>query len=258
MRVAGIQIDIALGQPEVNREKVAAMIRTAAAKGAGIVVLPEMWNTGYALERLEHISDTAGEPSKALLGTLAKELGIDIIGGSVASQENGKFYNHSLVINRRGQLVHTYEKVHLFRLMDEEKYLQPGKEAKPFSLAGARWGLIICYDLRFPELSRKLAVAGAEVLVVPAQWPKTRLYHWRSLLVARAIENQQYVVAVNRVGFDDKNEFAGHSMVVDPLGEVLYEAGEKEVVFMVDMDMDKVAAVRRSMPVFADRSPECY
>ncbi|WP_366924690.1 carbon-nitrogen family hydrolase [Metallumcola ferriviriculae] len=258
MKVTVIQMDVALGNPEINRKRVSELIGSAVSGRGQVVVLPEMWNTGYALDKLDVIADRSGEPSTGLLQSLAREHKVDIIGGSVSSNENSKFFNRALVVNSQGELVHTYNKIHLFRLMKEEQYLHPGNRNKPFDLAGVKWGLIICYDLRFPELTRKLAVDGAEILAVPAEWPKVRLHHWRSLLIARAIENQQYVVAVNRVGSDGKNVFGGHSMVVDPLGEVLYEAGEQEEVFTVDIDIGKVAEVRQAIPVFSDRCPDCY
>lgn len=258
MKVAGIQMDVALGRPAVNRERVAEKIREAASRGAEVVILPEMWNTGYALTRLEEISDVDAEPSSSFLSGLAKELAVNIIAGSISSKRGDNFYNHAFVVNKHGEIIHTYDKIHLFRLMDEEKYLRRGNKAETFALAGVTWGLIICYDLRFPELARKLALEGAAVLVVSAQWPKVRLHHWRSLLVARAIENQQYVVAVNRVGKDDKNVFAGHSLVIDPLGEILYEAGEDEEIFICDLSARKVQEVRHTIPVFQDRIPDCY
>lgn len=258
MKIAVIQMDIALGLPKINRQRVEQRVRNAAAQGARVVILPEMWNTGYSLQQLSSTADDSGQPSLRLLQSLASELKVHIIGGSVASRQEEGFFNHAMVVNDQGRLICQYDKVHLFRLMDEHKYIQPGRSVEPFVMGDVNWGLIICYDLRFPELARKLAVAGAEVLVVPAQWPKARLHHWRSLLIARAIENQQYVLGINRVGSDAKNQFGGHSMVIDPLGEIIAEAGEEEEIIFVSLDFEQVKQVRQSIPVFQDRNPQCY
>ncbi len=258
MKIGAIQIDIALGKPEENRQRVEVKVMEAAKKGAEVIILPEMWNTGYALTKLDNISDVDGQPTTGFLSDLAGRLNVDIIGGSISNKVGDRFYNHAMVINNHGSLVYIYDKIHLIKLMNEHRFITGGSRADVFSLRDTTWGLIICYDLRFPELSRKLALKGAEILVVPAEWPKVRLHHWRSLLIARAIENQQYVIAVNRVGQDDQNIFAGHSMVIDPLGDILYEAGEEEETIIMDINVEKVAEVRDFIPVFKDRHPDCY
>lgn len=258
MKIGAIQIDIALGKPEENRQLVEVKVTEAAKKGAEVIILPEMWNTGYALTELENVSDIDAQPTTGFLSDLAGRLNVDIIGGSISNKVGGRFFNHAMVINNHGNLIYTYDKIHLIRLMDEHRYITGGSRADVFSLRDATWGLIICYDLRFPELARKLALKGAEILVVPAEWPKVRLHHWRSLLIARAIENQQYVIAVNSVGKDDQNIFGGHSMVIDPLGHILYEAGEDEEIILMDIDIEKVAEVRDIIPVFKDRHPDYY
>jgi predicted amidohydrolase len=143
--------------------------------------------------------------------------------------------------------------------MEEEKFLRPGSEGPVmFPVGDYRAGVIICYDVRFPEMVRSLALAGVELLFVPAEWPHPRLHHWRTLNQARAIENQMAVAAINRVGSDPNNRFCGHSMVIDPWGNVLTEAGEEETFLTTDLDMAEVGRVRKKIPVFEDRVPDRY
>jgi predicted amidohydrolase len=142
--------------------------------------------------------------------------------------------------------------------MDEEKYLTPGEEPVIVDLPWGRSGLAICYDLRFPELMRGYALGGVRLILIPAEWPHPRRAHWRTLLRARAIENQCFVVACNRVGTTGSTTFFGSSAVIDPWGETLVEAGEVETLLTVTIDTDLVEAVRRKIPVFADRRPELY
>ncbi|SEN36187.1 carbon-nitrogen family hydrolase [Lihuaxuella thermophila] len=257
MRISLIQMDVDFGHPERNQQRVKEWVhRAALEERADVVVLPELWNTAYDLKRLEEIAD-AGDLRK-WLGQLANEFGIYFIAGSIANKKDSGIYNTTFVFQPDGTEIASYSKVHLFRLMDEEKYLQPGEKKSLFSIHGHLAGSIICYDLRFPEYIRSLALEGAALLFVPAQWPVPRLNHWRVLNQARAIENQMYVVAVNRVGEGGGNQFFGHSMVIDPWGKILAEGGEKEEILTVEIDLDEVNRVRKTIPVFEDRRPELY
>lgn len=258
MKVALIQMDVVLGQPKVNLIKAEELIRKAAYENPDVILLPEMWNTGYDLERIFDIADHQGFPNALKIGKLAEELGINIIAGSVADRKGNKVYNTAYVFNRAGNKVVDYSKVHLFGLMNEGTFLERGDKRVIFELDGVTCGLIICYDLRFPELVRALALDGAQVIFVPAQWPNPRMHPWRILNQARAIENQLYLVAVNRMGLEGKTEFFGHSMVVNPLGEVLYEAGEEEEIKVVELDLAQIDIVRKKMTCFKDRVEEVY
>jgi predicted amidohydrolase len=142
--------------------------------------------------------------------------------------------------------------------MEEEHYLAAGETTPTFDLPWGRCALAICYDLRFPELFRKYALAGASIIFVPAEWPQARLEHWRTLLRARAIENQLFVVACNRVGESKGTEFCGHSAIYDPWGEPVVEGDRNEVLLTADIDLRLVEEVRRRIPVFADRRVELY
>lgn len=257
MKVGCIQLNVGFGKVEENYARAERFIREAAGKGAEIIVLPEMWNTSYALERLGELADVDGERTKAFLSSLAKELNVHIVGGSVAVKRGDKFYNTAYTFNRHGEQVGEYSKAHLFKLMDEHKYLEAGNEMNLFKLDDLEAAGVICYDIRFPEWLRSHALAGAKILFVPAQWPTARADHWRTLLQARAIENQCFVIAVNRTANKVEN-FNGQSMVIEPWGEVLWTGAEDEELAIIDVDFSKVDEVRGRIPVYADRRPELY
>lgn len=258
MKISLIQLDIAFGQPKENYAAAERSIRKAASGQPDCIILPEMWTTGYDLTRLEEISDPEGVHTKAFISGLAREYGINIVAGSVASRQAAGITNTMYIFNRSGELTGEYSKLHLFRLMDEHLYLQPGQSKGLFTLDGASCAGLICYDIRFPEWVRAHTSRGAEVLFVSAEWPLPRLSHWRALLISRAIENQCYVIACNRSGSDPANTFAGHSMIIDPWGDVVCEAEGSEEILTGDIDLQKVRDVRKQIPIFSDRRPDLY
>lgn len=257
MKIGCIQLNIGFGKVEENCERAEKFIREAASQGAEIIVLPEMWNTGYALEKLDELADVNGERTKGFLSSLAKELGVHIVGGSVSVKRDGQFYNTMYTFNNEGELAGEYSKAHLFRLMDEHLYLQAGSDMNRFALGDIEAAGVICYDIRFPEWLRSHALAGAKVLFVPAQWPTPRIDHWKTLLQARAIENQCFVIAVNRIARKAEN-FNGQSMIIQPWGEVLWTGAEDEELAIIDVDFSVVDEVRGRIPVYDDRRPELY
>lgn len=258
MRIALIQTNIEYGNPEKNMNHVEELIKKSISSNPDIIILPEMWNTSYALKKLNDIADREGKPCAMLVSKLAKENNVNIIAGSVADKNSDKMYNTSYVFNREGKNVAKYSKVHLFKLIHEEAYMTQGVERVCFDLDDIKCGIIICYDLRFPELTRKLVLDGAKILFIPAQWPKPKLDTWRTLIQARAIENQMFVVAVNRVGKEKKAEFFGHSMVVDPLGQIIAEGTEEEEVIIADINLQQVDDVRGYMTCLEDRVTQVY
>ncbi|MCF7935730.1 MAG: carbon-nitrogen family hydrolase [Synergistales bacterium] len=259
MRIAVIQMEIAAGSPEVNRKTVKEGLQSVQQRRPDVVVLPEMWNIGYALDRAEELADRGGREVEELVGPLAGELGATVVAGSVANKKDGGIYNTLHVFSADGRRIAEYDKAHLFRLMEEEKYLTPGEQLCTFRHDGCICGAAICYDLRFPELFRSLALLGSEIVFVPAVWPSQRVEAWRRLLIARAIEDQMFVVGCNRVGYEGETWFSGHSMVVDPLGTVIGEcADEIPETLVVDIDPEQVREVRETIPVFRDRRPELY
>ena len=258
MKISLIQLDIAFGKPEVNYTAAEVKIREAAAGGPDCIILPELWTTGYDLTRLGTIADPEGIKTKSLISDLAKQYNINIVAGSVTSSNTSGVTNSMYIFNRQGDLIGEYNKLHLFRLMDEHLHLQPGENKGLFTLEGTLCAGLICYDIRFPEWVRTHTVLGAEVLFISAEWPLVRLSHWRALLISRAIENQCYVVACNRAGNDPTNTFAGHSMIIDPWGEIVCEASEEEQILSGVIDLHKVQEVREQIPIFADRRPHLY
>lgn len=260
LNVALLQMDIAIGEPELNFAKLSDMLEQAVAaeKKPDVIVCPEMWNTGYALDRIRDIADRDGERTKATVSAFCRKHGVNVVAGSVASLSADGTHNTIYAFDREGNEIGEYSKIHLFRLMDEEKYLAPGDKAGELAVDGVPAGMMICYDIRFPELARKLALGGAKLLFVPAEWPHPRLHHWRTLLMARAIENQMFVVACNRVGTSGTTSFFGHSMVIDPWGEIIVEGDETERILTAELDLAVVDNVRSKIPVFADRRPELY
>ncbi|WP_339221982.1 carbon-nitrogen family hydrolase [Paenibacillus sp. FSL H8-0332] len=259
MKIALIQLDIAFGKPEVNYAAAERKIREAAAGSPDCIILPELWTTGYDLTRLGEIADSGGQTTGALMSGLARENGVNIVAGSIAvRQESGGITNSMYVFDRSGACTGEYSKLHLFKLMEEHLYLQPGAAKGLFTLDGISCAGLICYDIRFPEWVRVHMAAGAEILFISAEWPLPRLSHWRALLVSRAIENQCYVVACNRAGADPANTFAGHSMIIDPWGEIVSEASGSEEILSGELDLARVREVRGQIPVFADRRPELY
>ena len=215
-------------QPTENKKHVKEMLERALVASPDVIVLPEMWNTGYALDELDGLADKEGLESQEFLSQFAREHAVAILGGSVAIERDGKFYNTTYVYNKSGDLINIYSKVHLFGLMAEDQYMSAGAAESIFELDGVIAASVICYDIRFPEWVRTQMAQGAKVLFVVAQWPEPRVQQWEILLKARAVENQAFVVAVNRVGTGPDDVFSGHSMVIDPLGNVVLESKEHE------------------------------
>lgn len=261
VQIVLLQSNIQVGEPEINRKHMKELIQKAMEKNPNtdIIVLPEMWNTGYALTEIHDLADPYGKVEREWLKEYASRYKVNIVAGSISEIVDGKVYNSMYVFNKEGKEAARYAKMHLFRLMDEEKFLASGEEPVTFNLDD-NWtaGASICYDIRFPELGRTLALAGAKVLFVPAEWPHPRLHHWRTLLMARAIENQMYVVACNRVGVSKDTSFFGHSMIIDPWGEIVIEGGDQEEILTGTIDPALVDEVRERIPVFEDRRPNLY
>ena len=247
MKIALVQMDVVHGQPVENKKHVIEMLERALDHNPDVIVLPEMWNTGYALNELDGLADKDGLDSQELLSHFARKYAVAIIGGSVAIEKDGKFYNT------------TYSKAHLFGLMAEDQYMSAGSNESVFELDGVIAASVICYDIRFPEWVRTQMAQGAKVLFVVAQWPEPRVQQWEILLKARAVENQAFVVAVNRVGAGPNDIFSGHSMVIDPLGNVVLQTKENEEgVFTADINLEEVDKVRGQIPVFEDRRTDLY
>ena len=205
----------------------------------------------------QELANGLNEGLFAEVGTLAAQHKISIV-GSMLEKRGNDIANSAAFMSPGGRVMGVYRKMHLFRLMDEDRWLQAGASPLAMDLPWGRTGLAICYDLRFPELFRRYSTEGAKLIIIPAEWPLARIEHWRMLLQARAIENQCYIVAVNTCGEIGDTVFGGHSMIVDPWGKIVVEAGETPALLTADIDMDAVDEIRKRIPVFEDRRPELY
>lgn len=260
MRVAVVQFSVAAGDPDTNRRIVEERVAALAANPAkpDVVVLPELWSTGYALDRARELASPEGKAEASFLGGLAVKHTLAFAGGSVLARVGDTVRNRAQVIDASGRILASYDKVHLFRLMDEDKYLTAGNRRVAFVLNGVPCSSVICYDIRFCELVRATALDGAKVLFVSAEWPLARKEHWCALLRARAIENQFFVIACNRSGVTGTETFGGHSMIIAPDGSILAQADEHDAVLTADLDFAMLERVRAACPVYTDRVPEAY
>ncbi|MFD3436775.1 carbon-nitrogen family hydrolase [Streptomyces sp. NPDC058685] len=255
MRASLIQI-AADPDESVNsrRQRAASLVREQ--RGADLVVLPELWPVGaFAYQSFEDEAETPAGPTYEVMAEAARDAGVWLHAGSIVERDpDGTLYNTSLVISPAGELAGTYRKIHRFGFDKGEAVMMgAGADLATVVLPDLTIGLATCYDLRFPELFRGLVDAGAGLFVIPAGWPARRRGHWTLLARARAVENQAYVLACGTAGTHADVEQAGHSIVVDPWGEVLAEAGPDEEILTVDLDPAKVAATRDQFPVLKDR-----
>jgi len=261
MNVAISQMECALGQVAANLETMARDVRRAADAGCDVVVFPEMADTGYHMAAIhEHAGSWDGPGAYRELCGLAAEHGVTVVAG-LSDRREELIYNAAVVIDASGHLVADYRKIHLFSFepICEDQHIAAGAEPCTFELDGWRCGLMICYDLRFPELARTLALHGAQVLFVIAAWPIPRIAHWTLLTAARAVENQLYVVAVNRAGTDGGTTFGGAGRIFDPLGRPLVACPEAEPDFKTaTLDPATVTEVRNAMRTYDDRRPATY
>ena len=258
MKVCAMQLEIALGNREANFGKVRSLFASAMADKPDVIVMPELWDVGFYPDNVRELADVDGRQAKELLQDLARRHDVNIVGGSVAELRQGKVRNTNFVIDRQGQILHEYSKTHLFSPAGEHQHFAAGDLTGIYRLDGIIAASIICYDVRFPELTRKLALEGCQVLFVPAAWPHPRLEHWQILPRARAIENQMYVVAVNGVGTQGSLTFCGHSTIVGPWGDTVGTLGEEEGLLYGSLDLAVVDDIRRRINVFHDRRPELY
>jgi predicted amidohydrolase len=250
LRVAAIQMEVVSGEPRKNMVRAEAMLNEAARQGAQAALLPELWTTGYALEHFEELARECQEQTLHFLQDAARRLNMAIVGGSFPTIGPDGVYSTCHMIGQDGELLAKYSKEHLFPLLNEPTFLRPGTPGAVTNTSLGKWSTLICFDIRFPESARQLAYKGTRVLWVPAEWPHPRLEHWRTLLRARAIENQLFVVAANRTGVGDNSHWGGHSTIIDPWGNILAEAEEGEVVLVADLDMALVDEVRGRIPCF--------
>jgi predicted amidohydrolase len=255
IRAAAIQINIQLGDIDTNVTRVREAVAAVAAQGVQLAVLPEVWSSGFAYRELNELAQRTPELVEEM-GRLSAEYNMVLV-GSLPEPDGDKVCNTAYLMDK-GKLVGKYRKIHLFSLMNEDRSFTGGDRWLVADTSVGRIGVFICYDLRFPELARRLALEGAEIIVVPGEWPKPREEHWRTLLRARAIENQLFVVAANCCGMTGKLDFFGMSMIIDPKGVVMAEGGYEPTAIVADLDFEDMYKWREQIPCFRDRKPQCY
>lgn len=256
--IALAQMEIATGRPDRNESTARTLAAQASDQGAGLLMLPELWLTGYDLAVANEYAAPLDEGPFALMADLAQTHQMYVTGTALEANPQGLPFNTAALYGPQGNRIGVYHKTHLFPPMGEVEYMAPGQALPTFDLPWGRTALAICYDLRFPELWRRFTEAGAHLILIPAEWPVRRVNHWQLLLRARAVENQLFVVGCNRAGSDVDGEFGGQSAAIDPWGRVLVEGGPAPGLFLATLDLEEVTRSRHRLPFLADRRPELY
>jgi omega-amidase len=261
MKIAAAQISCAPGDLKANTRKIRDFSAQAKKSGAELIVFPEMVDTGYSMPAIQKHATSWNEGAVPKLQETAKELSIAIIAG-VSDRDGASIFNSQVFINAKGGIAAKYRKTHLVTAapLDERPYFTAGDEFASCKIDKFNLGLGICYDLRFPEFYRTLAVNhGTNVLINSSAWPFPRVEHLRILALARAIENQSYIILANRVGTDDGVTFCGTSAIIDPYGVIIASASaDREELIQAELSEEVVASVRNRMAVFAHRRKDLY
>lgn len=254
MRIATVQFEVG-SDAEANAGTARTRVRKAAQQGADLVVLPEIWNVGYFdFDAYAEKAEPIDGPTMTELRELAAELGIYLHTGSIVEEDGEDLYNTSGLVSPDGELLDTYRKVHLFGYESQEsRLLTPGDRIVAIDTDVGTVGLSTCFDLRFPELYRALVDRGVELLLVTSAWPDARVEHWQMLNRVRAIESQTFLAAANLTGTNDGVELAGQSLIVDPWGVPLANAGTGERTAYADVDPSEVQSIRAEFPILGDR-----
>jgi predicted amidohydrolase len=257
INIALAQMALTLGEPEKNYQKVHDWVGKAASQGADLILLPELWASGFDLKNCQSYAAPLHEGDFARMRSLAEEHKITI-GGSLIEQDKNSFYNTFVLYDKSGAMINSYRKVHLFQMLNEEQYFQEGDHLVIAETEWGKMGMTTCYDLRFPEMFTAYSVKGVELILVVAEWAQRRIAHWRQLLQARAIENQCFVAAVNKAGVSKGEILGGYSAVINPMGEYLIQGGEREELLSAEINLKEAKMIRRWMPVMQDRKPKIY
>lgn len=255
MQIIGCQLDIAWEDKPANFARVRSLLATTAVEPGALVVLPEMFATGFSMH-VDTIAESEDGPTERFLSELAREHQCFVMAGVVTRAADGRGRNEALVIGPTGNPTARYCKLHPFSYAGETKHYQAGEGIILFPCHDFQVAPLVCYDLRFPEIFRQAVRKGAQLLVVIANWPEPREAHWLALLKARAIENQAYVVGINRTGPDPHVGYAGRSLIVGPRGETLAEAGSAPQLIMARVELAPLVEYRQQFPALADIRPE--
>jgi omega-amidase len=251
MKIYCCQFDIVWENKGENFKRVRALLSKRRLSPGSLVVLPEMFATGFTMNA-DAIAEHSNGPTDGFLRKLARKHGVFVLGGLARSASRGRTLNEAVCIAPSGRRVARYAKLHLFSPGGESRHYTPGATITLFRWGKLRVAVSICYDLRFPEIFRIAVQRGANVLVVIANWPGKRHSHWTALLRARAIENQAYAIGVNRCGNDQQHDYHGGSMVVDPWGRTVAEAGRDETLISAKLDLTAINQMRADFAVLRD------
>jgi len=253
MRIASIQLKVTDESKDKTLMHASQMIRQC--RDASLILLPELWNIGFmSFDRYREEAEAQDGPTLTLLRALAKELSCHLYTGSFVEKRGNQFYNSSFLLNPKGDILGSYQKIHLFTYQSEEaEILTPGTLVTVIPTEFGNLGLATCYDLRFPELFRKMLDQGAEFFLISSAWPASRLEHWLLLNRTRALENLSYLISSNCVGINRGTRFAGHSLVVDPIGQIVAGGKDEECIVWGGVDRDIVLRARSEFPALKDR-----
>lgn len=251
MKIVGVQLDIAWEDKQANYDRVRALLDGSQVEPDSLIVLPEMFATGFSMN-VDGICEDPHGKTEPFLADMARQHRSYLFAGVVTKGPDGRGRNEAICLDPSGKVVARYCKLHPFSFAGETEHYVSGDEVITFPWGGFTVSPFICYDLRFPEVFRASVRLAANLFVVIANWPQAREVHWTALLKARAIENQAYVIGVNRCGSDPKNAYSGQSMILDPRGEVMVAAGDGESVISAELDLQVLQDYRRQFPALAD------
>jgi predicted amidohydrolase len=257
LEICIVQPKLALGDIDDNVDRALRLIDRASEEGPiDIIVLPEVFATGFPYEELPELAKRYGSVVDPLAAK-ARELKAYIMFTVVVKDENS-YFNRFIALDPSGNVHAQYNKTHLFSRAGEDKFFTPGNETVSFEVKGAKVAPLICYEVRFLEMSRKMVLEGAEILIYPAQWPAFRIFQWELLLKARAVENQCYVIGVDGFGPHGDTEMGGNSMVIAPYGDVLCRVDDQEGYARTTIGPERIRNLRSRIPVLMERRPDIY
>lgn len=256
MQIICLQLNSIWEDKPANHDKVRRLLDAARPEAGALVLLPEMFATGFSMD-IATVTESGSHESETFLAKAAREYSVFFIGGIVTTGANGRGQNEAVVFSPQGNEIARYHKMHPFTYGGEAKHYEAGGRTQVFDWHGCTVAPFICYDLRFPEIFRKTARQGTQLYTVIANWPASRIEHWITLLRARAIENQAYVAGVNRCGSDPHLEYSGRSLVVDPRGEIIADAGNDEGSISATLDLAALTEYRAAFPFLADMRSDC-
>ncbi|HVF10910.1 MAG TPA: carbon-nitrogen family hydrolase [Abditibacteriaceae bacterium] len=251
MTIACVQLDSVWEDKAANHAKVLPLLDAAVLPEGSLVLLPEMFATGFSTN-VKAISDSQSHETEMFLAALAAKYNITVMGGLVASGADGKGRNEAAIFGPDGKSLVRYCKMHPFTFGGETEYYTAGSNLALFHWQNFTVAPFICYDLRFPEIFRSAVRRGANLFAVIANWPQPREAHWITLLQARAIENQAYVAGTNRCGNDPKLQYSGRSLIIDPRGNIIADAGNTEGIISAELDLEALISYRREFPALDD------